>query len=277
MPDEQKETLLLQNYTVGQISIKHNETRGMECPLHFHDCFELELITEGHGYQILNGERLELHPRSLSLLGPLDYHTVRTDGSDVVKTCTVMIHPSLVPEDYYDMVLRRTHFLNLDSATYEQIGAIFKAIETAACSDRNFEDAYYTHLIACFFSVFDKLTTGTAAHDIASGSSDFRQLLSYVGLHFRENPSVGEIAERFHYSPNYVSRLFEKHLGKTFVHYLTDQKIEYAARLLRTTDLPITQICFECGFGSFANFSRVFRRKTGQTPSEYKRTTGGAF
>ena len=53
--------------------------------------------------------------------------------------------------------------------------------------------------------------------------------------------------------------------------YLQNLRIEKAKDLLRKTDCSISQICDLCAFGSLSHFSRVFREKTGVSPTKYKK------
>jgi AraC family transcriptional regulator len=65
-------------------------------------------------------------------------------------------------------------------------------------------------------------------------------------------------------------------VGTTPHRYLVERRVAHAARLLATTDLPVTDICFDSGFGSVARFQEAFRRAWGLTPSQYRarRATG---
>ena len=65
-------------------------------------------------------------------------------------------------------------------------------------------------------------------------------------------------------------RTFKSVFGETPHRYLQRRRVERAMFLLRTTDRPVTDICFETGFGSLGTFSRTFSAIVGESPSEYR-------
>ena len=66
-------------------------------------------------------------------------------------------------------------------------------------------------------------------------------------------------------------RTFHAVFGETPHRYLQRRRVERAMFLLRTTDLPVTDICFETGFGSVGTFSRTFAAIVGESPTAYRR------
>jgi AraC-like DNA-binding protein/mannose-6-phosphate isomerase-like protein (cupin superfamily) len=70
----------------------------------------------------------------------------------------------------------------------------------------------------------------------------------------------------------YLAALFTAEVGMSPHRYLTERRIEQAARLLAASDLPVTAIGIDTGFSSGQHFARVFRQVTGCTPREYRRS-----
>lgn len=66
-------------------------------------------------------------------------------------------------------------------------------------------------------------------------------------------------------------RTFARTFGEPPHRYLARRRIERAAWLLRTTELPVTRIAHEVGYESLGTFSRTFRRLVGETPSQHRR------
>lgn len=75
----------------------------------------------------------------------------------------------------------------------------------------------------------------------------------------------------FYNSRSYLTRIFKETTGITVVQYLTVVRIRQAARLLRETDSPITEIADLCGFGNVTYFEKVFHRIRGMTPRQYRK------
>ena len=80
-------------------------------------------------------------------------------------------------------------------------------------------------------------------------------------------PSLARVA---HVSPAHFSRQFRATFGETPHRYLQRRRVERAMELLRETDRPVTEICFDVGFASLGTFSRTFRAVVGESPSRYR-------
>ena len=83
--------------------------------------------------------------------------------------------------------------------------------------------------------------------------------------------SLESIANEIHISPFYLSRIFKKTEGTNFLDYLLDCRIERAKLLLSTTGDTIISIALSCGYSEVNSFYRLFKKKTGFTPSEYRK------
>lgn len=109
--------------------------------------------------------------------------------------------------------------------------------------------------------------------------SVIQEALTYINNHFFDpDMSLKTVAETVALSPSHFSTIFSQSLGKTFIEYLTDQRINYAKNLLVTTDSKLTSITLEIGYSDSNYFSYLFKKKEGMSPSEYrKRTVESSF
>ena len=267
MANKRLSTYLLSSYTPTNISAKKSVLKSCSSEMHFHDCIEFELVIGGSGYQILNGNRHNISKGSLTLLGPLDYHEVGAGGTDL-ELFTLMFRPHLISQEYVNY-FSTPHDCSilLDGDTYELILSLFTAI--AAAYKCKSEDDVISDLVNCIIRA--AATNRGLENEIRKHEGRFQEIISYVNLHFRESPTIGDIAALFHYNKNYICNLFEKQLGVTYKDYLTGLNVEYAERMLKTTDLPVSRICFECGFGSFSAINRAFRKYLKKTPTEIRK------
>lgn len=92
---------------------------------------------------------------------------------------------------------------------------------------------------------------------------------------FAEPLDIPAIARVAHVSPAHFSRQFRATFGETPHRYLQRRRVERAMELLRDTDRPVTEICFDVGFSSLGTFSRTFRAVVGETPSQYRARFAG--
>ena len=83
------------------------------------------------------------------------------------------------------------------------------------------------------------------------------------------NLTVADIADKFNKSESTLKKLFSAHLGCGVISKFNDMKLRHAKVLIRERNLNFTEIAEVLGFSSVHYFSRLFKKKTGMTPSEY--------
>lgn len=94
----------------------------------------------------------------------------------------------------------------------------------------------------------------------------------HLDEHACEETSLRLLSKIAEISPYYLSRAFKQRVGVSPYQYLLEQRVERAKALLRQTRLTTTQICFEVGFGSLPHFINTFRKRTGLTPTAYRKS-----
>ena len=95
--------------------------------------------------------------------------------------------------------------------------------------------------------------------------------LDFIHTHYQNDISFEQIAHSACLSPCYFCRLFRREMGISCSQYLNLFRITQAKQRLGSTDLSISQICFEVGFNSLTHFERVFKQNEGGTPSKYRK------
>lgn len=98
-----------------------------------------------------------------------------------------------------------------------------------------------------------------------------QEILKYLQENFCD-PSLSQtsIADQFHISTYTLSRLFKDQFGIGFTEFITSQRVEYAKRLLLTTNLPVGEIAVQVGLPNLNYFSRVFKASAGVSPTKYR-------
>lgn len=99
----------------------------------------------------------------------------------------------------------------------------------------------------------------------------FNRALTHITEHLADRMLVPDVADAVGLSRDAFSRLFAKATGVGFNRTVTRMRLTEACRLLRGTDLPVSDICYRVGFTNLSNFNRHFRATTGTTPSRYRR------
>ena len=83
--------------------------------------------------------------------------------------------------------------------------------------------------------------------------------------------TLEQVAEKFHYTPEHVSRLFKSTTGKTFTQLLQQVRIEKAQILLSDTNLTVADIASQVGYDTTEHFIRLFKKNLKITPTEYRK------
>lgn len=93
----------------------------------------------------------------------------------------------------------------------------------------------------------------------------------YIREHYDSDISVGQIAQKFGITPNYLSTVFKSEMHVSFVQYLTEIRMAKAKELLAQRDLTISAIAEKVGYQNAAYFTRVFRENTGLQPTDFRK------
>ncbi|MDF2716088.1 MAG: response regulator [Paenibacillus sp.] len=101
------------------------------------------------------------------------------------------------------------------------------------------------------------------------------QVEQYLRKHFRESITLQSLSQEFGLVPNYLSVLFKREIGVTPLEYLLEFRIKEAKRMMdERPHLLLKQVASEVGYPDQLYFSRVFKKQTGQSPSEYAHSRG---
>lgn len=124
-------------------------------------------------------------------------------------------------------------------------------------------------LLRALRAAADKLTVDRAIG--AGGNEVINRIREYVSRHYMDDIGIAEIADCLNLTPNYVSTLFHKETGRTFVRYLTEVRINHARHLLDSPEATVAEVARAVGYRSARHFARLFRELVGRNPSEYHR------
>lgn len=86
--------------------------------------------------------------------------------------------------------------------------------------------------------------------------------------------NISQLADQMNISPPYLSTIFKKYTGQNISSYLSQQRLTHAQNLLKDVSIPIQDVCVQSGYEDPHYFARVFKNKTGVTPSEYRNLYG---
>lgn len=101
-----------------------------------------------------------------------------------------------------------------------------------------------------------------------------RQVIGYLSTQYAEPVTIETMAEALGYNRAYLSRVFKRHAGTTPIAFLTQARVDHGRRLLRERpELTVEQIASSVGFRDALYFSKQFRRRYGESPTEYRQSS----
>lgn len=240
--------------------------------LHGHYHFLLTLITRGEGVQTLNGEDFPFSCGTMFLLSPADFHKNTTKDGESYDYFGVKFPHELLEGRLSEIsVLDKLPLvIQLEGKDYSVAREIFARLveESSFGEDRLGNEIYLQSLVEQLLII---ALRSTAKKEQKKPSEFVNKTLGFLYSHFSDELSVKEAASFIGYTTNYFNTKFKEHFGVPFAEYLRNMRLSYAANLLRSSTLSITEISMESGFSCPEHFSRVFSNAFGCSPSSYRR------
>lgn len=252
---------------------------------HDHDFRELVIVVrgearqrlQGRAYAVMTGDVYILHDRSRHY-----FYDIRE-----LELINVMYDPTRLPlplgalrqlPGYSALFLLEPHYRQrhqFASRLRLTPGALEEARRLGGDMIREVEAGLPGRgvlLLARLLELMTFLARQYARNRTSAGQELLRlgEVIGDLERNFTRPWSIDEMCRMAHMSRSTFLRSFRRALGQTPVDFLVERRLEAARRLLRDTDRSITEIALECGFSDSNYFARVFRRRTGQTPSVYR-------
>lgn len=247
-------------YYIG--TFEGTEDTDVEWP-HRHNFYSLVWFTEGTGFYVIDMEEYEIRPNRIFLVSPKQIHN--WDYSENSKGYILVCDTNLALE------------LNLDYiAPYLDIignSLFLKDIFTNLLTEVEYSDHLTTTNIksgvSYVYSLLQRLASQTSINTIAlNGTMNKLKQFVFKNPHYIR---IEEYAERLGISEDNLNTVCKNITGLSTKQYILDLKITEAKRLLIYTSGNINEISFSLGFEDSSYFSRIFKKKTALSPSDFLR------
>lgn len=116
----------------------------------------------------------------------------------------------------------------------------------------------------------EPVTEETDTHALTKTEKMMKQVEEYLKKNYMHDISLDTVSRTINFSPFYFSKLFKQHFGTNFIDYLTDIRIETAKEILKDPTKSAKDIGSMVGYTDPNYFAKIFKRKTGFTPTEYR-------
>ena len=233
--------------------------------LHWHDCFEIELMLRGSAVQVLNGVRYEMIPGDIYMLNPTDFHSMETTGATVYN---IMFSEDMLDKEVLQKILSigKNIFFHLDSREMQNIEFLISRMLYEFIHYTDYSDTIIQNLLECLFIMILRKCNFDAKDKASAENDSVRKAILYLHSHYQEDPTLTQLSEIAGLNKNYFSSLFHNSTGKTYKEYINSLKLDHAKKLVLTGNTPINEICYDSGYKSFTNFLRVFKETYGVSP-----------
>ncbi len=147
----------------------------------------------------------------------------------------------------------------------EILGFKYQCIQNLSKDDSH-ETLYY-FLMKAFDQLFECIYQ---ARNIQH-TGIFTKAKDHIWRNYNQDISLKNLSEAVGISPYYLSHLFRKEMGISFLEYLTSVRMSIAKNLLKQTTLSMIDICLEVGYQDPSHFAKIFKKKEGVHPTEYRK------
>ena len=252
----------------GNLEIRRNKNIGDESTLHWHDFYELEVITGGEGVYYINGVEYPLKRGSAYLVSPVDFHLIKGD----FELCNIAFKETAISPDVLERVLsiETAGFVQFEEDELVLIENGIDMLLAESTKDSVLHERVLTSLLD--YLLVGYLRKTEMSSDVKNRSDVVvMRVVSYIKFHFKKKLTLAEVAAAGGLTPNYVGEIFAKRMGVSFNAYLMQTRLNYAKTLLMRGDCTVEDVAMLSGFGSQTYFSDCFKKQFGTTPTAVKK------
>ncbi len=237
--------------------------------LHFHDYLEAELILDGEAQQYINDYKTCLKRGSFSLLRPnIDCHSLELEYLLVHK---FYVKPFMINENIWKEIslLPDPLVIELEGEELNHVINLFDALEYEKKKNEKYSGEIMANIINSLLCIFVQMKVGKD-----NNLNKRKNIINYLleNDKYLTDVSLKDFSQDFGYSLSHASKYFKENTGMTFSEAKQFFRIQYAKRLLLSTNYSINEIAAMCGFNYYPLFHNLFKKKNGMTPFEFRKT-----
>jgi AraC-like DNA-binding protein len=251
-------------------------------PLHYHEELELNFIMNAKGAKRIIGDHVsEIDELELVLIGsnlPHVWETYKCKSKEI-KEVTIQFHKDLFDEKFLrrnqmilfrKMLERSAKGVLFSKQTIKQIMPRLLILNQKQGFDSVLELLSVLHDLSLSRNMHTLSDTTFSKVDITYNSRRIQKAFEYMNHNFKKNITLGEVSKLVNMTEVSFSRFFKKSTGITFMDSLLELRLGLASRLFIDTTQSVAEVAYNCGFNNISNFNRLFKKKKGCTPKEFR-------
>ena len=249
-------------------------------PVHYHSDYEINLVMDTYGTRTVGDSEEEFNTLDLIMIGPNIPHAWKgevVEGNHVVtiqfsdKLLNFPILGKRLFSSIKQLLIESQHGISFS----EQIQLLMKDKILKLTKMQGFHTVLEFFSILYELSITDRRILVSNQYDTkdtvrTSKSRRIAKVCEYIDKNIEEPIRLGDVAQLVSMSESAFSHFFKKKTNCTFIDYVTNLRIARACQLLSETTYTVAEICYTCGFNNLSNFIRIFKKKKGSTPQEYR-------
>jgi AraC-like DNA-binding protein len=257
-------------------------------PLHYHEEYELNLIINAKGARRIVGDHIDqIDDLELVLIGPSLSHAWFTHNckSGDIKEVTIQWHKDLFDEKFLRRnqlsFIRKMFELSNKGILFskETIQAIYPRIETLN-QKSGFDSVMALINILHDLSISRNIRTLSEASfnsdvQFSYNSRRIEKAFEYMNKNYDKPINLKDMSKLVNMTEVSFSRFIKKRTGISFIDSLNEIRLGHASRILIDTTNSIAEVSYTCGFNNISNFNRLFKKKKGCTPKEFRENFSG--
>lgn len=261
------------NFSTGNPRVYAQFNRPAICgkAVHTHEFYELVIVRSGHGLHVTRDGVTMLRPKEAFLVKPTHTHCYRSSASLEVLSIFLggeHLHGcSFVDKHFVERLYSGIHLSSRQVSLIEAIAMEMQSEQT------NKFPGWEEAMKACFVRMWLVLQRASKQERAVGRANDrLFHVMDYIAHHSGENISASSVAEACGLNIRSLERLFAGTVGVSPASYLVDQRLRHAAELLcAQVEWELEKIASSCGFSDCSYFSRLFSRKYGISPRNYRK------
>lgn len=248
---------------------------------HFHTFYELCILLCPNAIHFVEGKPYELQAFDIIGIPPNVLHQTQYPAGNPCKRLIIQLSlPRHIVglSNEYEQLLRIFHQevpifrfdMELRKKLYQRLNDIYLlAPKKDPMRDLIIHQKFIEFLTLLFLNQeHNKYSNET---EMSPLEKKIYSITSYIHTHYQDDLSLDFLAQKFVVSNCYLSHQFKRVTGFTVTDYIQMTRIRNVQALLINTQIPITEAASPCGFNSFSQFNRVFRKHIGMSPSQYRK------